>query len=170
MTFSKPLKFDPIDEARRQWVARGWPEAASGMAVVTSVFRAQRIYLSRIDEVLRPYDLSFSRLELLTLLSFTSTGSMPMSKMGVRLQVHPTSVTSTVDRLVTQGFVRRLAHRTDRRTTLAEIRPAGRRIVKRAIAALNEQVFSDPGMPPSDAEKLFAILRALRVAEQDFEF
>jgi DNA-binding MarR family transcriptional regulator len=169
VTSSNPLNFDPIEEAHRQWVARGWSEAADGMAVVTSVFRAQRIYLARIDGVLRPYGLSFSRFELLTLLSFTSSGSMPMNKIGARLQVHPTSVTSTVDRLEMQGFVRRLAHKTDRRTTLAEILPAGRRVVKRATIALNEQIFADPGMTPSDAATLFTIVRVLRAGERDFE-
>jgi DNA-binding MarR family transcriptional regulator len=165
---SKPLDFDPIEEARRQWVAHGWSSASHGMAVVTSVFRAQQIYLARIDVALRPFELSFARFELLTLLSFMKSGSLPMNKIGVRLQVHPTSVTSTVDRLEIQGLVRRRAHPTDRRMTLVEILPAGRRTVKSATRALNEKVFVAPGLSANDAESLIEILRDLRVVEGDF--
>jgi DNA-binding MarR family transcriptional regulator len=166
---SKPLNFDPIEEARRQWIEHGWEQAADGMAVVTSVFRAQQIFLARIDVVLRPFDLTFARFEVLTLLSFTKGGSLPMSKVGSRLQVHPTSVTSSVDRLEVQGYVRRLPHATDRRTTLVQILPVGRRTLGRAATALNKQVFSDLGICSADANMLIAIVRALRASERDFE-
>jgi len=165
---TKPLTFDPIEEARRQWIEHGWGGAADGMAVVTSVMRAQQIYLARIDAVLRPFDLTFARFELLTLLSFTRAGALPLSKAGTRLQVHPTSVTNAVDRLEAQGLVRRLPHRTDRRTTLVEILPAGRRVLDEVTVALNEQVFAAPGVSPTDAGKLFVLLRKVRAAEGDF--
>jgi DNA-binding MarR family transcriptional regulator len=166
---SKPLDFDPIEEARRQWNEHGWRAAADGMALVTSVIRAQQIYLSRIDAELRPLDLTFARFEILTLLSFTRSGSLPMSKIGVRLQVHPTSITSSVDRLEDQGLVRRRAHDTDRRTTLVEILPAGRRILKKATAALNERVFAVPGVSKKETDALFTLIKSLRAAEGDFE-
>jgi len=166
---SKPLSFDPIEEARRQWNEHGWEAAADGMAVVTSVFRAQQIYLARIDVVLRTFNLTFARFELLRLLSFTRSGSLAMNRLGSRLQVHPTSVTSTVDRLESQGLVRRLPHEIDRRKTLVEILPAGQRVVRSATAALNDRVFADPGVSRSDAVWLFSILRKLRESGGDFE-
>ena len=166
---AKPLKFDPIEEARRQWTDHGWDDAALGMSVVTSIFRAQQIYLARIDSVLRPIDLTFARFEVLALLDFTRSGSLPMSKIGSRLQVHPTSVTNGVDRLESQGLVKRLRHATDRRTTLVEIRPAGRKKFARAIVALNQEIFSDLGMSVADADRLFSIVRDLRFSEGDFQ-
>ena len=167
MTPSKPLTFDPIEEARRQWVDHGWIDAADGMAVVTSVMRVQQIYMARIDAILRPLDLTFARFELLTLLTFTSRGALPMNKIGMRLQVHPTSVTSSVDRLESQGLVRRRAHETDRRTTLVNILPVGRRIQKLAAVALNAEVFAKPGLSKSELEQFYAILSILRFEEQD---
>ena len=169
MISPRPLSFDPIEEARRQWLKHGWARAADGMAVITSVFRAQQIYLARIDLVLRPLDLTFARFEVLTLLSFTRGGSLPMSKIGRRLQVHPTSVTSIVDRLETQGLVQRLAHDTDRRTTLVKILPAGRRVLKKATSSLNDEVFAKPGISSSESVDLFEVVRGLRAAERDFE-
>jgi len=107
------LSFDPIAEARRQWLRR-W-EAAEPMAAATSIMRAQQIVLARVDAMLRPFELTFARYEALVLLSFTRTGALPLGKMGVRLMVHPTSVTNTVNRLEAQGFVRRVPHPTSNR-------------------------------------------------------
>jgi hypothetical protein len=59
---SRPsLPLDLIAEARRQWVAHGWTGAADGMAVVTSVMRVQQLLLAELDDVLRPFGLTFAR-------------------------------------------------------------------------------------------------------------
>jgi DNA-binding MarR family transcriptional regulator len=164
-----PLPFDPIEEARRQWRAHGWDEAADGMAAVTSVIRAHQVYLARVDRVLRPFGLTFARFEVLRLLSFSRRGEMPLSMLGARLQVHPASVTNAVDRLEDDDLVRRRPHDTDGRTTLAEITPAGRELVERATAELNTTVFEEPGITPDQARRVFSVLRALRYNAGDFE-
>ena len=58
---------DPIALARANWEAAGWGDVADGMVAVTSVMRAHQILLARVETALRPYDLSFSRFELLRL-------------------------------------------------------------------------------------------------------
>lgn len=168
MTIGRTLDSDPIEEARRQWIAHGWADAADGMAAVTSIVRAQQIVLQRIDTVLRPLDLTFARYEILTLLSFTKQGSLPMTKMGALLQVHPTSVTSAVDRLEGQGFVERLPHPTDRRAVLASITEAGRARALAATVALNGQVFEQLGITEHQINQLRTVLRALRANAGDF--
>lgn len=165
---SGPLPFDPILEARRQWDEHGWTSASSGMAAVTSVFRAQQIYLARIDAVLRPLGLTFARYEVLMLLLFSRAGSLPLSVVGSRLQVHPTSITNAVNRLVEQGLIRRVPHPTDGRTTLATLTPAGRRLAERATAAVNEAVFADPGLDSEGVGELVEVLQRLRRAAGDF--
>ena len=139
---------DPIREAHRQWVAHGWASAADGMAMVTSVVRVQQLLLERIDAVLRPLGLTFARYEVLRLLSFSSAGAMQMTRMGSLLQVHPTSVTSAVDRLESQGYVLRSRRDDDRRVVHATITDAGRDVVERATDGLNRSVFDDPGLAP----------------------
>src|SRR5262245_45277743 len=134
------LPFDPIGEARRQWEAHGWDDAALGMSVVTSIMRVQQILLARIDALLAPHDLTFARYEVLVLLEFSRHKQLPLGKIGSRLQVHPTSVTNLIDRLEAQGFVDRVPHPTDRRATLAAITAAGRRVVKKATRELNDEV------------------------------
>ena len=162
------LPFDPIAEARRQWVEHGWTEAADGMAAVTSVMRAQQLMQSRIDEVLRPLALTFARYELLMLLHFSRSGSLPVTKASLRLQVHPTSVTNAVDRLEQARLVVRRPHPTDGRGTLVEITPEGREVALRATERLNEQVFARPGLPARRLAGLVSTLTDLRRSAGDF--
>ena len=161
------LGFDPIAEARRQWVAHGWHDAADGMAVLTSIIRVEQLLMSRVEAVLRPLGLTFARYELLVLLSFSRRGALPLGKIGARLQVHPASVTNAVDRLEGDGLVARVPHPEDGRTTLATITPAGRRLVRRATTTLNEQVFADLGWDPDELDAMFESLRRFRASAGD---
>jgi DNA-binding MarR family transcriptional regulator len=158
---------DPITEAHRQWVAHGWPDAADGMAMVTSVVRAQQLLMERIDAVLRPRGLTFARYEVLRLLSFARDAAMPMSRLGSLLQVHPTSVTSAVDRPVAQGYVERVRDDQDKRVVRAVLTGAGRDAVEEATAALNREVFETPGLPEVDVRELTDRLTALRTGLGD---
>jgi DNA-binding MarR family transcriptional regulator len=158
---------DPIREAHRQWVAHGWSSAADGMAMVTSVVRVQQLLLERIEAVLRPLGLTFARYEVLRLLSFSSAGAMPMTRMGSLLQVHPTSVTSAVDRLEKQGYVARSRRETDRRVVLATITASGRDVVESATLGLNSSVFEAHGLAPSDLADLTRLLGVLRASGGD---
>jgi DNA-binding MarR family transcriptional regulator len=162
------LPFDPIEEARRQWVERGWVQAADGMAAVTSVMRAQQLLLARVDRVLRPLELTFARYEVLMLLMFSRRGALPLSVVGSRLQVHPTSVTSAVDRLEARGLVRRSPHPSDRRAVLAELTDRGRQFAEQASALLNEQVFADLGLTSEENGRLVEVVRTLRRSAGDF--
>ncbi len=158
---------DPISEAHRPWVAPGWPGAADGMAMVTSVVRAHQLLMERIDGVLRPRDLTFARYEVLRLLSFTREAAMPMSRLGSLLQVHPTSVTNAVDHLVAQGYVERVRGEADKRVVRAVLTDAGREAVEEATAALNAEVFEMPGLPADDVRDLTGRLTALRAGLGD---
>jgi DNA-binding MarR family transcriptional regulator len=162
------LPLDPIAEAHRHWVAHGWGDAADGMALVTSVMRAQQILRGRVEEVLRPLELTFARYEVLMLLHFSRSGALPLVVIGSRLQVHPTSVTSVVDRLERQGLVERRAHPTDRRTKLAELSGDGRSLALEATERLNATVFAEPGLDGAQVGRLNDLLRVLRRNAGDF--
>ena len=127
--------------------------------MVTSLVRVQQLLMERIDAVLRPLELTFARYEVLRLLSFSSAGAMPMTRLGSLLQVHPTSVTSAVDRLERQGFVERQRHDDDRRVVLAAITDAGRAVVEKATDGLNGEVFQKPGLTAAQVADLTAPAR-----------
>jgi len=163
-----PLRRDPIDLAAENWSSRGWDEAAAGMAAVTSVMRVQQIMLRDVEAVLRPLGLTFARYEVLMLLGFSRRLSLPVGKMGERLQVHPASVTNAVDRLERDGFVVRRPNPADGRGVLAELTGDGRALAERATAALNAKVFSTLPLDERELRTLYRILRRLRRASGDF--
>ena len=163
-----PEKPDPIAAARVNWERAGWGEVADGMVAVTSVMRAHQILLARVENALRPYDLSFSRFELLRLLAFSRTGALPITKASERLQVHVTSVTHAIRRLEADGLVQRVPHPTDGRTTLVQLTELGRSTVEDATATLNEKVFADIGISQSQARALVSSIETLRHHAGDF--
>lgn len=160
------LPFDPIDEAARQWGLR-W-DGVPQMHAVTSLMRVHQLVLSRLDTVLKPHDLTFARYEALVLLAFTRRGSLPLGKMGERLQVHPTSVTPIVDRLESAGLVRRVPHPEDRRAVLAEITDSGRELVERATADLLEAGFGLSALGEDQLRGVSELLRPVREGAGDF--
>ena len=166
MTSREPLPFDPILRAAALWDERIGPSRT--MAAVTSVMRVQQILLSAVDGALRPHGLTFARYEALVLLTFSRAGALPLGKMGERLQVHATSVTSLVDRLEAAGHVVRRRHPEDGRTVLAAITEEGRVVVEAATHDLVEARFALSALEPAQLEQLSTLLRPVREQAGDF--
>lgn len=164
----QPLPRDPIAEAAKNWERHGWGEVAEPMAAVTSIMRAQQILLSRAEAIVKPFGLTFARFEMLQLLSFTRGAQMPMNRASRLLQVHPTSVTSAVDRLERDGLVRRTAHPTDGRTVLLVLTEDGRELARQVAEQLNAELFSDTGFSSRDIASLNRILQRFRRRSGDF--
>jgi DNA-binding MarR family transcriptional regulator len=164
-----PLSFDPIEEAGRQWRKHWGAASAPPMMAVTSIMRAQQILIARLNETLTPYDLTFPRYEALMLLFLSRRGSLPMGKMGARLQVHPASVTNLIDGLERSGYTTRTPHPTDRRTTLATITERGREVASQGTEALNAMRFGTGPLRRADLVAVTEVLRALRAGAGDFE-
>lgn len=160
------LPFDPIQRAADLW-REHWGECDE-MRTATSIMRAQQLLLARYDELLRPYDLTFARYEALVLLRFSRSGALPLGKVGERLMVHPTSVTSIVDRLERQGYVRRRPNPHDGRGVLAEITEAGVNAVERATRDLMGARFGLANLSDEQRTAVFDALRTLRVGAEDF--
>jgi DNA-binding MarR family transcriptional regulator len=138
------------------------------MVAVTSIMRVHQILMARLNEQLDPFGLTFPRYEVLMLLHFSGKGSMPVGKIGERLQVHRTSITNSLDGLEKAGLVRRVPHQSDRRAVLAEITGPGREAAEAATAVLNESSFGTEPLAVGQLDDLFATLRTLRVGAGDF--
>jgi DNA-binding MarR family transcriptional regulator len=161
------LPFDPIARAAQTWASRFGDSTA--MAAVTTIMRVQQILLAELDALLKPHGLTFARYEALVLLSFSRDGALPMSLIGQRLMVHPTSVTNIIQRLERQQLVVRRPNPRDGRGTLAEITPSGRDVMQRATKDLMTAEFGMPGYGSDQLEEVFDLLRGLRVAAGDFK-
>jgi DNA-binding MarR family transcriptional regulator len=135
--------------ASDQWVERGWGDPKL-MSAISSITRVERLLTAMIDAALRPHDLTFARYEALAALYFSPDGRMPLGKMSERLQVHPATITSIVDRLEQLRLVRRTRPDGDRRVVLAEILPDGKALVEKATDVVVNEVF--PRVPWSEDE------------------
>ncbi|MCZ7416464.1 MULTISPECIES: MarR family winged helix-turn-helix transcriptional regulator [unclassified Streptomyces] len=161
------LSFDPIARADELW-KQHWGSVPA-MGAITSIMRAQQILLAEVDAVVKPYGLTFARYEALVLLTFSRNGELPMSKIGERLMVHPTSVTNTVDRLQRVGLVAKRPNPNDGRGTLASITDKGREVCEAATRDLMEMDFGLAAYDDEECAEIFALLRPLRIAAKDFD-
>ncbi|MCY9782315.1 MarR family transcriptional regulator [Nocardiopsis sp. EMB25] len=160
------LPFDPIERAHDNWTRR-WG-ASPAMAAVTSVMRAQQILIGELDGALKPFGLTFARYEALVLLTFSTSGALPLGKIGERLMVHPTSVTNTIDRLEGQGLVRRRPNPSDGRGVLAEITDAGREVTEEATNALMNMDFALGCYSDEELWRMHEMFTKLRIDFGDF--
>jgi DNA-binding MarR family transcriptional regulator len=158
---------DPILEAYRLWMENGWEDCAAGLTAVTSIMRVHQVLTQRADQILAPIELTFSRYELLIRLYFCD--GLPLAQLGKLLQVHQTSVTNLVDKLEAQDLIRRTPHPTDRRSTIAQITPAGRSLTREAIERLNSALFRDLGLTSDEVRVLLAVLTKMRRSWGDLE-
>jgi DNA-binding MarR family transcriptional regulator len=133
-----------------------------------SIIRVQMILLSRLNTMLEPFGLTLARYEALMLLYFSRRGTLPLGKMGTRLQVHPTSVTNLVDSLERAGLACRQPHASDRRMTLATITDAGREVGEAATKILNNSHFGMDPLPPQALDTIIRTLAIMRERAGDF--
>lgn len=166
-----PLNFDPIDRAGALW-EKHWPDedpdVYAAMRAVTSIMRAHQILIADLDSMLRPFGITFSRYEALVLLTHSREGSLPLSIIGERLQVHATSVTNVIDRLEGAGLVKRMPNPRDGRGTLAAITDTGREVAAKATESLNAAKFGLSSIELAEMDEVFTVLRKLRRDADDF--
>jgi DNA-binding MarR family transcriptional regulator len=162
------LGMDPIAAAHRLWVENDWADCADGLAAVTSIMRVRQLLTKQADAILTPIELTFARYEVLVRLNYCD-GGLPLAVLGKLLQLHQTSITSLVDKLQAQGLITRTPHPTDRRSTIAEITPAGRSLLLAAIERLNRELFRDLGLSGDEVRGLIGVLTKMRRAWGDFD-
>jgi DNA-binding MarR family transcriptional regulator len=132
---------NPLNDFRLTWTERGFPGSIERAALAQTLERARRVVDTAIEDTLKPFGLSRSRFELLIRLMNSENGAQQLGKLGDLLFVHPTSVTSLVDRLEKAGLVKRIVAEGDRRAILAQITEAGRQAVTASAAALGGSEF-----------------------------
>ncbi len=121
---------------------------------------------------LEPDSLSSNQsFDVLIRLARTEGNALRMSELAAQSSLSPSGLTRAVDRLQDQGLVTRRTCPQDKRGSFAELTPAGREMMERAIpehlAHIDEllsQLFS-----PAEEAQLGALLRRLRdhVLEQN---
>ena len=161
--------FDVVEASRRVWLREWSPEAASGMAVFTAILRSQQLLSDEVHRVMRNHDLTFARYEVLAWLATDPDTSLTLSWISKTLRIPPATVTNIIDRLEHDKLIRRAAHPTDARTTLAVITARGRRVAHSATSDLNSTVYERIGLSEAQRDQLIELLADLRAHGHEFD-
>lgn len=86
-----------------------------------------RLYTRLLEQV----DLTQPQYAVLLELAQTAPEPMSMTAISCKLHITKPAVTSLVDRLEKHGFLKRSNHPHDRRVSLLQIQPAGKKIVEK---------------------------------------
>ena len=105
---------------------------------VLALARAEDRMDRALESALSPVGLTVQKFNALMELAAAPGGRLALSELGRRLIRSPANVTTLMDRLETDGFVRRRADPADGRVTLAEITSAGWRVLRPATRAVFE--------------------------------
>ena len=105
---------------------------------VLALARAEDRMDRMLESALSPVGLTLQKFNALMELAASPEGHLSLSELGRRLIRSAANVTTLMDRLETDGFVRRLSDPVDGRVTLAEITPAGWRVLRPAARAVFE--------------------------------
>ena len=132
--------------------------AASHALATMAILRAYKITSWRVENALNDLGLTFSRFEVLWLLSTADRGRMSFKELGQESLLHPATVTYTLDGLEAENLVVRRPDPTDRRAVIAEITRDGRRIMRSAIPRLQKIMFGLGGLSEEDAGEIAVFL------------
>jgi DNA-binding MarR family transcriptional regulator len=116
---------------------------------------------ARLERSLESTGLSLAKLGVLHHL-VAAERSLPLGQLAERLSCVKSNVTQLVDRLESDGYVRRVPDPEDRRSVLAEITPSGREAYGRgacANEAAQKQVVE--GLTAEDQTRLALLLEQL---------
>ena len=90
---------------------------------------------ARLEAALSPVGLSLAKAGVLHCLA-QAQGPLPLSELAMHEKCVRSNITQLMDRLESDGLVRRRADPDDRRSVRAALTPAGRRAYARAMRAL----------------------------------
>jgi DNA-binding MarR family transcriptional regulator len=158
----RELPWDPVAEAARSWEDHGWSDAAPGMAAITSVLRAYRLYQAKMDVILRRYGLNALRYEVLIIIYFSKRSALRLGVIADRLQINPPTITYCVRSLEEINLVVREPNPTDGRGTLAVLTDKGKKVVREATAVVNAEVFEAVSLSEAECGTLNMLLFKLR--------
>ena len=118
---------------------------------------------------MRRHDLTFPRYQVLAWLATDPEPSLTLSWISRTLRTPPATLTNVIDHLEAKGLIRRQAHPTDGRTTLAVITEQGRRLEAAVTTELNAEVYEPLALEEQERSELTGLLHDLRARSGEFD-
>lgn len=165
----EPAPFDVVEASRRVWLERWNASSASGMEVYTAILRSFQMLNQQVEAVMRRHGLTFGRYEVLAWLAAEPEPQLSLSWISRTLRMPPATLTNVIDHLEGKGLVRRVAHPSDARTTLARITAKGRQLSDRVTQQLNDEVYELIPLAEGSRRALAELLRQLRADGNEFD-
>lgn len=165
----EPAPFDVVEASRRVWLDRWGASSASGMEVYTAILRSFQLLDEQVGAVMRRHGLTFGRFEVLAWLAAEPEPQLTLSWISRTLRMPPATLTNVIDHLEGKGLIRRVAHPSDARTTIARITPKGRALADKVTEQLNTEVYERIGLAEGSRRALAELLRELRAGGNEFD-
>jgi DNA-binding MarR family transcriptional regulator len=140
-------------------------DAADRVLAAGLLLRVREIVLRGIDSNLSQFGTSHARFQVLSILANAPDG-LQLNEIAARASVHPTTMTSTVERLVRDGLLERRSPPGNRRTILAVCTRKGRKLYHQAHAQLAAMEY---GLAEVDIDVIRELLHSLDVVAENFE-
>lgn len=128
---------DHIDAMIASWHEADPGLDASPLQVAGRVLRLAAVLRQRIDDALHPLGLSYGDFDVLNTLR-REGGTLSPTRLAAAALITSGAMTTRLNRLEERGFVRRTPDTSDRRSMPISLTPRGRRLARRALAAVLE--------------------------------
>ncbi len=134
----------------------------SASRCVLALARAEDRMDRALEAAVAPAGLTLQKFNVLMELAASREGRLSLSDIGRRLIRSAANVTTLVDRLEADGFVRRVGDAVDRRVTLVEITERGWRALRpaaRAVFAAERRILRE--LKGTNRRRLISLLQAV---------
>ena len=157
---------DTVDRVQEQWAAERPELDTAAFAVIGRVSRAARLIERRLIENFEAHGLDGDWMfdVMMTLRRAGEPYELTAGALVRQTMVTTGAMTNRIDRLEARGYVRRLAHPSDRRVVLVRLTPDGRAIVDEAAEThyqLERELLR--ALTPGQQAKLSGALRTLLI-------
>ena len=154
---------DRIDSLLAEWRVERPELDASAMAVIGRLLGIGRQLEARANAVLKPLGLHYTDLDVLATLR---RGGRPYRRTPTELRnsvvITSGAMTACLDRLESNGLIARIADPLDRRSSAAELTPAGCKLIDKAITVrFQEAADALSVLNESERTRLAALLKKL---------
>jgi DNA-binding MarR family transcriptional regulator len=131
-----------------------------GIPMWALVIRAGRAFERHMDRELETVGLSIAKYGALAMLAHAKE-PLPLSELAQRVECGASNVTQLIDRLETEGLVKRVDDPVDRRVVRAQLTPAGRELYATGVKHINAVRKSYPPLPAKDIETMKRIFTTM---------
>jgi MarR family transcriptional regulator, 2-MHQ and catechol-resistance regulon repressor len=139
----------------------GLPVDELALAVASNIWRTAQMFKLKMErEILREHDLTFASFS--TLFIVWIWGPIETREIARSQAVTKATVTSTVSKLESQGFVKRRDSKTDRRLVTVELTDKGKRLIEWVFPKFNQgEVEVASSLSEEEQDTLAHLLRTM---------